>query len=93
MIEAFINRSERKVKAAGNAIEMAVETCHIAEAIFCNLKEHDVKTAAVYLASVVKGMEFVCNRAVEEKNEDRTRDNSDKAQGEEEDKVFERRRT
>lgn len=69
MIEAFINRSERKVKAAGNAIEMAVETCLIAEAIFCNLKEYDVMTAAVYLASVAKGMELVCNRALKSDKE------------------------
>lgn len=69
MIEAFISRSENSVNAAGNAITMAAETCLIAEVIFCKLREYDQDTAAMYLASVAKGMGLVCNRAVEEKNE------------------------
>ena len=72
MIEAFISRHESKVNATGNAIMMAAETCQIAETIFRQLRKYDEATAALYLASVAKGMGLVCDRALEEKNEDRT---------------------
>ena len=67
MIEAFISRSDSTVKATGNAVQMAAETCYIAEVIFFKLREDDVTTAAVYLASVAKGLELVCERARKER--------------------------